>query len=88
MEKSEKKLVFQKQNGKEIRKLYLRRDIVLLISVFENFIKLSNNEFDFNLFYTLCLPGFTMQCGLETTGVNLQKLQDKEIILFLENILR
>ena len=30
-------------------------------------------------------PGYTWQCGLKNTGINLQTLQDKDLILTLEN---
>ena len=38
--------------------------------------------------YCVSLPGYTWQCGLKNTGINLQTLQDKDLILTLENNLR
>ena len=35
-----------------------------------------------------CLPGYTWECGLKYTGTNLQTLQDKDLILTLENNIR
>ena len=32
--------------------------------------------------------GYTWQCCLKQTGINLQTLQDKDLILPLENIIR
>ena len=36
----------------------------------------------------MSLPGYTWQCGLKYTGINLQTLQDKYLILLLENKIR
>ena len=38
--------------------------------------------------YCVSLPGYTWQCGLKYTGINLQTLQDKDMILLLENNIR
>ena len=38
--------------------------------------------------YCETLPGYTWQCGLNYTDTKLQTLQDKNLILTLENILR
>ena len=34
------------------------------------------------------MPGYTWECGLKYTGINLQTLQDKALILTLENNIR
>ena len=60
----------------------------LLTCVFEKFIKVSIIEFDINPLYCVYLPGYTWQCGLKYTGTNLQTLQDKDLILTLENKIR
>ena len=36
----------------------------------------------------MSLPGYTWQCGMKYTDINLQTLQDKDMILFLENNIR
>ena len=36
----------------------------------------------------MSLPGYTWQCGLKYAGINLQTLQDKDMILLLENNIR
>ena len=56
--------------------------------MFEKFIKVSITEFGINPLYCSSLPGYTWQCGLEYTGKNLQTLQDKDMILLLENTIR
>ena len=38
--------------------------------------------------YCVSLPGYTWECGLKNKGINLQTLQDKDLILTLENNIR
>ena len=76
---------FNIKNGEELTQVYLKSDVLLLACVFEKFIKVPVNEFDINLLYCVSLPGYTWQCGLRYTGINLQTLQDKDMILLLEN---
>ena len=56
--------------------------------MFDKLIKVSVNEFGINPLYCVSLPGYTWQCGLKYTGINLQTLQDKDMILLLENNIR
>ena len=60
----------------------------MLTCFFEKFIKVSVNEFGINPLNCVSLPGYTWQSGLKYTGINLQTLQDKDMILLLENIIR
>ena len=78
---------FNIKNG-ELTQIYLKSDVLLLACVFEKYIKVSVNEFDINPLYCVSLPGYTWQCGLKYTGINLQTLQDKDLILTLENNMR
>ena len=63
----------------------MKSDVLLLACVFEKFIKVAVHELDFNPLYCASLPGYTWQCGLKFTGINLQTLQDKDLILTLES---
>ena len=56
--------------------------------MFEKFIKVSINEFGINPLYCVSLPGHTWQCGLKYTGIKLQTLQAKDMILLIENNIR
>ena len=76
------------KNGEELTEIYLKSDVLLLACVFEKFIKVSVNEFRINPLYCVSLPGYTWQCGLKYTGIILQTLQDKDMILLLENNIR
>ena len=79
---------FNIKNGEELTEIYLKSDVLLLACVFEKFIKVSISEFGINPLYCVSLPGCTWQCGLKYTGINLQTLQDKDMILLLENNIR
>ena len=79
---------FNIKNGKELPELYLKSDVILLADVFEKFIKISVEEYGIVPLYCVSLPGFTWQCGLKYTGINLQTLQDKDLILFLETSIK
>ena len=50
--------------------------------------KKSVDEIGINLVYCVSLPGYTWHCGLKYTGINLQTLQDKDMILLIENNFR
>ena len=79
---------FNIKNGEVLTEIYLKSDVVLLTCVFEKFIKVSFNDFEINPLYCVSIPGYTWQCGLKYTGRNLQTLQDKDMILLLENKIR
>ena len=50
----------------------------------EKFVKLSTEENGFNPLYCISPPGYSYQCALNYTDIQLQTLQDKDFILFLE----
>ena len=80
--------MFNIEDREELTQLYLKSDVYLLACVFEKFIKVSVNEYKFNPLYCVSLPAYTRQCGLKYTGIYLQTLQDKDLILTLENNIR
>ena len=73
---------FNIKNGKEITDLYLKSDVILLADVYKKFTNVSQAEFKINPLY---LPGYTFGAGLKYTNIKLQTLQDKDMILLLEN---
>ena len=79
---------FNNKDGKELTELYCKSDVLLLACVFEKIIDVSQNEFGINPLYFVSLPGYTWGCGLKHTNIKLQTLQDKEMILLLENGIR
>ena len=58
---------------------------MLLACVFEKIVKVPVNEFRIKPLFFVSLPGYTWQCGLKNTGINIQTLQEKDINLTLEN---
>ena len=79
---------FNIKNGEELTEINLKSDVLLLTCVFEKFVKVSVGEFRINPLYCVSLPGYTWQGSLKSTGINLQTLQDKDMILLLENNIR
>ena len=77
--------MFNIKNGEELTQLYLTSDVLPLSCVFEKNTKVSINDFRINPLHCVSLTGFTWQCGLKYTGLNLQTLQDKDLFLTLEN---
>ena len=79
---------FNIKYGEKLAQLYPKSDVLLLACVFEKFIKVSINDSGINLLYCVRSAGYTWQCGLKYTRTNLQTLQDKDLILKLENNIR
>ena len=80
--------LFNIKDGEELTKLYCKSDVILLADVFEKFIKVSTEEYKINPLYCVSLPGYTYQCALKYTDIKLQTLQDKDLILLIENNIR
>ena len=75
---------FNIKNGELLIEIYLKSDVLLLACVFEKFVKVLVNEFGINPLCCVSLPGYTWQCGLKYTGIYLETLQNKDMILLLE----
>ena len=73
------------KNGERLTRIFLKSDLLLLTCMLEEYIKVSINKFDINSLFCVSRPGYTWQCGLKNTGINLQTLQDKHLFLKLEN---
>ena len=80
--------LFNIKNGEELTRLYCKSDVILLADVFEKFVKVSTEENIINPLYCVSLPGYTYQCALKYTDIKLQTLQDKDLILLVENKIR
>ena len=79
---------FNIKDGEELTRLYCKSDVILLADVFEKFVKVSTEEYKINPLYCISLPGYTYQCALKYTNIKLQTLQDKDLILLIENNIR
>ena len=80
--------LFNIKNGEELSRLYCKSDVILLADVFEKFVKVTTKEYKINPLYCVSLPGYTYQCALKYTDIKLQTLQDKDMILLIENNIR
>ena len=80
--------LFNIKDGVELTKLYCKTDLILLADVFEKFVSVSTEEYKNNPLYCVSLPGYTYQCALKYTNIKLQTLQDKDLILLIENNIR
>ena len=80
--------LFDIKDGEELTRLYCKSDVILLADVFEKFVKVSTKEYKINPLYCVSLPGYTYQCALKYTNIKLQTLQDKDLILLIENNIR
>ena len=80
--------IFDTKDGEDSTKLYLEGHVILLADVFEKFNKIFIEEFGINPLYCMSLPDYTWQCGMKHTHIKLQTLQDKDLILTLEDIIR
>ena len=68
--------------------MYCESDVILVADVFEKFVKVSFEEYGINPLYSVSLPCYTYQCALKYTDIKLQTLQDKDLILLIENNIR
>ena len=76
------------KDGEELTRLYCKSDVILLADVFEKFVEVSTEEYKINPLYCVSLPGYTYQCALKYTDIKLETLQDKDLILLIENNIR
>ena len=80
--------LFNIKNGEELTKLYCKSEVFLLADVFEKFVEVSTEKYKINPLYCVSLPGYIYQCALKYTDIKLQTLQDKDLILLIENNIR
>ena len=80
--------LFDIENAEELTRWYLKTDIILLVDVFEKFMEVSTEKNGFNPLYCVSICGYTYQCGLKYTDIKLQRLQDKDMTLVIENNIR
>ena len=69
--------MFKHGNGEEeLSKLYLKGDVILLICVCEEFVRVSIVQYEIHPFFYVNAPDFKWLCGFKGTSINLQTLQD------------
>ena len=80
--------LFNIKNGEKLTRLYCKTDVNLLADVFEKFVKVSTKEYKINPLFCVSLPGYTYQCALKYTDIKLKTIQDKDLILLIEDNIR
>ena len=80
--------LFVIEKGEYLNRILCENDVILLADIFQKLVIVSYKEFDFILLYCVSVPGSIYQCEMKYTGINLQTLQDKVIILLVENKIR
>ena len=67
---------------------YLKKDVLLLVDVFEKFIDTCLKVYGLDPCHYLCSPGFNWDAMLKMTGMRLEKIVDIGKYLFIEKGLR
>ena len=80
--------LFDMKTAEELTKLHCKSDVILLPDVIEKFVRVFSEEYGINPPYCVSLHGYTYQCALKYTDIKLQTLQDKDLILLIENNIR
>ena len=80
--------LFNIKNGEELTSLYVKTDIILLADVFEKFMKVSTKHYGISPLYSVSVCSYTLQCCSKYTDIKLKTVQDKEMILLIENNIR
>ena len=68
--------------------IYLRTDVLLLADVFENFRKTAMATYGLDPAWYLTLPGYSWDCLLKLTNIELEQITDPDLYLFIEKGLR
>ena len=85
------KLVWKKFGFKIFRDFhnhYLKKDVLLLADVFEKFISTSLNNYNLDPCHYFSAPGLSWDAMLKMTKVELEKITDGDIHLFIEKGMR
>ena len=80
--------LFDIKNGEELTRLYMKTDNILLAALFENVTKIYTKEYEVNPLFCVSICSYFHHCGLKHTGINLQTLQDKDMILLIEKSIK
>ena len=75
-------------NLKELTKLYLKKDVLLLTDIFQNYIDTCKKAYGINPLYLYSTTSITWKAGLKMTGVKLDYITDDKLRLLLENNMR
>ena len=80
--------VFSFKNLGEYHDLYLKTDVLLLCDVFEKFISVCLKDYGLDPCNYFSSPGLSWDAMLKMTGVQLEKINNIDMHLFLEKAMR
>ena len=76
--------VFKIKNLGKYHNLYLKRDVLFLVDVFERFIKTCLNYYGLDPNHYFSSPGLSWDSMLKMTGVELEKISNIDVHNFIE----
>lgn len=79
---------FNIQSMREYTQLYLKTDVLLLVDIFENFRQKCIGLYELDPAHYFTLPGYSWDCMLKTTKVQIELLTDIDKVLFVERSIR
>ena len=65
--------------------LYLKANVLLLVDVFEKFIKTCSNYYGLDPYHYFSASGLTWDAMLQMTKIELETISDIDVHLFIEN---
>ena len=80
--------VFKIKNLGECNDLYLKTDVLLLVDVFEKFVKTCLDYYSLDLCHYFSAPGLSFDAMLKIARVKLQTISDINVHLFIEKGIR
>ena len=76
------------ENMGDYRNHYLKKDVLLLADVFEKFISTCLRFYKLDPCHYFSSPGLSWDAMLKLTGIELEKISDIDMYLFIEKGLR
>ena len=80
--------VFKLENLGDYHDLYVQKDTLLLVDVFNNFRDMCLKEYELDPAHFLSLPGLAWQACLKKTNIELELLTDYDMLLMVEEGIR
>ena len=79
---------FDCRNIGDYHDIYLRTDVLLLADVFENFRRTALSTYGLDPAHYYTLPGYSWDCLLKCTNIELEQITDPDLYLFIEKGLK
>lgn len=79
---------FEIRTMREYTDIYLKTDVLLLADIFENFRNTSIKLYELDIAHYYTLPGYSWDCMLKFTNVQIELFTDIDHLMFVEKSLR